>query len=226
MGQLTETVEVRAFSDDTEMNRAIQEKLEAIYADIVAAAPVASAFAVYEAACQDVSRLKKAQASLTQRGGDIFREMGEIRSRLEQATIESHAEGNPLPQTAEALQSLAALEAEHRLVMQVTSRIVERLLPGAEIVETKKAADYFAVKANSLREAAFQRIQKTAQLMVEAADHEGSIVFDSQNTVSGELRRHAGVFEERAKSYREAAQFLETKQLKLTQDLAALNTLR
>jgi len=226
MGHLTEPVEVRVFSDDAKMNFAIREKLEAIYTDVAETAPVAKAFEVYEAACLDVAKLKSSQASLSRRGADLFREIADKRSQLEMAAVESHAEGKAPLQMPETLQALAALEAEQRFVLQVSSRIVESLLPGAEIVETRRAAEYFAFKANGLREAALQRIQKTAQLMVEAAEYEGSITFDSQNTVSGELRRHAEVFEQRAQSYREAARRLETKQLKLNQELASLNAIR
>ena len=226
MGQLTDTVAVRVFSDDVEMNRALQEKVEAIYADILATAPVASAYAIYEGACQDVSKLKKAQASLTERGADLFCQMADIRSRLEITTIESHAEGKPLLKSSRDLQALATLEAEHRLVMRVNSRIVECLLPNAEIIETKRTADYLQVKANGLREAALQRIQKTAHLMAEAAEYEGGIIFDSQSTLSGELRRHASQIDQKAMSCREEAKYLETKQEKLTRELASLNAIR
>jgi hypothetical protein len=226
MGQITDTVEVRVFSNDADMNRAMQEKLEAIYTDILASAPLARAFEVYDVACRDVTRLKKAQASLTQRGADLFREMAEIRSRLETTTIESHAEGKHSLEISQDLRRLPTLESEHKLVSRVNSRIVEHLLPNAEIIETKKAADYFVAQAKSLREAALQRIQKTAQLMVEAAEHEGSIIFDSQNTLSGELRRHANEIEQKAISYRESAHYLETKQTRMTEELQSLNAIR
>ena len=71
---MNSTVQVNAFSSDDEMNRAMQKKLEAIYADIHASAPVAQAFSAYETAQQNVAKLKEAQAGLTRRARRIFDE--------------------------------------------------------------------------------------------------------------------------------------------------------
>ena len=89
MDSLAQTVQVRAFSSDDEMNRAMQQKLEAIYADILASAPVAQAYAAYENAQQNVAKLKKAQAGLTQRARRIFDEMKIASSSVDALLIES-----------------------------------------------------------------------------------------------------------------------------------------
>src|SRR6185436_7124014 len=88
MDSLAQTVEVRAFSSDGEMNGAMQKKLEAIYVDILASPSVAEAYAGYEAAQQRVAHLKRAQANLTHRARKIFEEMKEVSSEIDKVLIE------------------------------------------------------------------------------------------------------------------------------------------
>src|SRR5712664_2783776 len=106
MDPLAQTVEVRAFQTDEEMNRAMQGRLEAIYGDIFISAPVAGAREAYETAQQDVARLKKAQANLTERAREIFARMREVSSSLETGLIESHAGGKEFGEVAKSLNTL------------------------------------------------------------------------------------------------------------------------
>ena len=226
MDSLAQTVEVRAFSSDDEMNSAMQKKVEAIYGDILGSAPVAQAFASYEAAQQSVAKLKKAQASLTRRARTIFEEMKESTAAIDSMLIESHAAGGDSGELSGKLKKLATLEAEHRSVSRANSRILEHLLPQSQIAELNRAADHLTVKAYAVREAAAQRIQKTAQMMAEAAEYEGGIVFDSANTLSGEMHAQASEFERQAANYRTWAREREEQYLKLARELESLSTLR
>ena len=217
---------MRAFQTDEEMNRAMQGKLEAIYGDIFISAPVAEAREAYEAAQQDVARLKKAQASLTERAREIFARMREVSSSLETGLIESHSGGKEFLEVAKSLNTLAALEAEHKAVTRANSRVLEHLLPRAEIAELSRAAEHLTMQARAVREAASQRIQKTAQMMAEAAEYEGGIVFDSLNTLSGEMHRHANEFDRQAANYHNWAREREEQYVKLAKELESLSSIR
>jgi len=219
MDSLAQTVEVRAFSSDGEMNSAMQKKLEAIYVDILASPPVAEAYAGYEAAQQRVAHLKKAQASLTRRARQIFDEMKEVSSEIDKILIEQDS-------SQLDLRKLADLENEHKAVTRANSKILEHLLPQAEIAELKRAADHLTVKAYTVREAANERIQKTARMMAEAAEHEGGIVFDSLTTLSGEMLRQASEFERQAGNYRNWAREREEQYLKLARELESIGSVR
>jgi hypothetical protein len=222
MDPLAQTVEVRVFSSDEEMNSAMQKKVEEIYADILTSAPVAEAHAAYEAAQQNVAKLKKAQASLSGRAREVFEEMKETALSVDNLLIESQ-EG---AEVSRRLGMMAALEAEHRALLRANSRIIEHLLPQAEIAELSRGADHLTVKARAVREAASERIQRTAQLMAEAAEYEGGIVFDSVNTLSGELHRQASEFDRQAGNYHTWAREREEQHLKLAKELESLGSIR
>ena len=222
MDPLAQTVEVRAFSTDEEMNSAMQKKVEAIYADVLTSAPVAAAHAAYEAAQQNVVKLKKAQANLSGRAREVFDEMKEASSSVDTLLIESQDGA----EVSKRLRTLAALEAEHKALLRANSRIIEHLLPQAEIAELSRGADHLTVKARAVREAASERIQKTAQLMAEAAEYEGGIVFDAVNTLSGELHRQASEFDRQAGNYHTWAREREEQYLKLAKEMESLRSIR
>ena len=105
---------------------------------------------------------------------------------------------------------------------RANSRILEHLLPRAEIAELKRAAEHLTAKATALREAAAERIQKTAQMMAEAVEHEGGIVFDSMNTLSGEMQRQASELEGQAANYLNWAREREERYLQIAKQLQSI----
>jgi hypothetical protein len=217
MDPLAQPVEVRVFSSDDELNNAMQKKLEAIYDDILSSSPVAQAYEAYQAAQKHVAKLKKAQARLTHRAREIFTNMGDIHEAIETELIESETRG-----LSANLKALDALESEHRSVMRANSRLLEHLLPQAEIAELRRAAEHLNAKASAVRAAAAERIQKTAQMMAEAAEYEGGIVFDSMNTLSGEMQRQAGELERQAANYLNWAREREEQYLQLAKQLQSI----
>jgi hypothetical protein len=217
MDPLAQPVEVRVFSSDDELNSAMQKKLEAVYAEILAGGAVAAAQEAYEAAQRDVAKLKKSQARLTERGREIFGRMGQVCDSIETGLIESETSGIPAE-----LKKLDALQGEHNAVLRANSRILEHLLPRAEIAELRRAAESLSIKAQAVREAAAQRIEKTARMMAEAAEFEGGIVFDSMNTLSGEMQRQAAEFERQAANYLEWARQREEQYLRVAKGLQSI----
>ena len=59
-------------------------------------------------------------------------------------------------------------------------------------------------------------------MMAEAAEYEGGIVFDSVNTLSGEMQRQASEFERQAANHLMWAGEREEKYLKLAKELQAI----
>src|SRR5438045_5406267 len=118
MDPLAQPVEVRAFTSDDELNSAMQRKLDAIYDEILASAPVAAAYEAYESAQQNVVKLKKAQTRLTGRAREIFANIGEVCDAIEMGLIESET-----TQLSAGLKKLNALQGEHGSVIRANSRI-------------------------------------------------------------------------------------------------------
>ena len=77
-------------------------------------------------------------------------------------------------------------------------------------------------KTFPLREAAAERIQKTAQMMAEAVEHEGGIVFDSMNTLSGEMQRQADELESQAANYLNWAREREERYSQIAKQLQSI----
>jgi len=199
------------------MNSAMQKKLDAVYAEVLARGPVAASQEAHAVAQQNVAKLKNAQARLTRRAREIFDRSWEVCDSIEAALIESETAG-----VSAKLKTLDELESEQKAVSRANSRIVEHLLPRAEIAELRKAAEYLTAKASAVREAAAQRIAKTAQMMAEAAEYEGGIVFDSMNTLSGEMQRQASEFERQAANYLDWARQREEQYLRLAKELQSI----
>jgi hypothetical protein len=59
-------------------------------------------------------------------------------------------------------------------------------------------------------------------MMAEAAEYEGGIVFDSMNTLSGEMQRQAAEFERQAANYLEWARQREEQYLRLAKGLQSI----
>ena len=100
-----------------------------------------------------------------------------------------------LPVTAAQLDTYVRLEAEHRATLRASERVVERLLPVAEINAMELQAEEFVAHARELRRVADERMKITARLLADAAEHEGEIAFDPRNTVSGMLTAEADELE-------------------------------
>jgi hypothetical protein len=220
MDLLAQPVEVRAFSSDEDLNGAMQKKLDAIYAEILASEAVSGAYAAYQDASRNVTKLKGAQSNLTRRARAIFDLLREACTCIDHLLIEEQT-GAP-----EKIKELTELEAEHKSVLRANSRIVEHLLPQAEIAELRRAAEHLTSKANAVREAAAERIRKTAQMLAEAAEHEGGIVFDSVSTLSGEMQRQAHEFERQAANYLTWAREREEQYLRMARELESIGSVR
>ena len=172
-----------------------------------------------DAAAGEVARLKAARGRLSERAREIFEEMRDSSAALDDMLI-AGAGGDP----SKKLKAVGALEAEHRAVLRASSRVVEQLLPGAEIGELWRESEHLAARARALRDAALERIRKTAEMLAEAAEHEGGIVFDSTSTLSGEMQRQAEELERQSANYAQWAREREEQYGRIVKELEALWT--
>jgi hypothetical protein len=125
----------------------------------------------------------------------------------------------------QSLDSLMRLEAEHRLLTRANRRLIERLMPAAEIEGLHASAQHLLAKASALRAEAQRRIARTAELMAEAAEFEGHIEFDPAQTLSGALIAHAEELEKQADNHRRWAAEREAKHEKTLRELDRLHSI-
>lgn len=205
------TVEVERFASAAEREQAAQNQVEEILDRLHAEAPVAAARDAASEAKELTRRLKQSQADLMTRAGRISEEIRKASDKLEIQLTDSQ----PIKS---GLAELMRLEAEHRLVTRANRRLAEERIPAAEIAEMHATAMFLLGQAGALRNEAQIRLEKTAQLISQAAEFEGNITFNPANTVSGALAARAEALETEADNYRRwAAERAERHQKLLAQ---------
>jgi hypothetical protein len=191
----TEIIEVSHFPSEEEVARELEAKVRDLVETARGAESVAGATRVREAAEERRDKLQRASRELAGRAKTLFDENRKAAGRVDDALIEG------LPVTAAQLDKHVRLEAEHRATLRASERVVERLLPLAEIEAMEQQAEEFFSHARELRRVADERMKVTARLLAEAAAHEGEIAFDPRNTVSGMLTAEADELERRGRDY-------------------------
>ncbi len=208
------TVEVERFASAAEREQAAQNQVEEILERLRCQAPVAAARETASEAKELTQRLKQSQTELMARAGRASEEIRRISEKLELQLTD----GQPIKS---GLAELMRLEAEHRLVTRANRRLAEERIPNAEIAEMNKAAAFLLAQAGALREEARIRLEKTAQLISQAAEFEGNITFNPANTISGALAARAEALEAQADNYRRWAAERAERHEKLLAQLGA-----
>ena len=189
------TVEVERFASAAEREQAAHNQVEEILERLHAQAPVAAARDTASEAKQLTRRLKQSQTELMARAGRTAEEIRRVSEKLELQLTDDQ----PIKT---GLAELMRLEAEHRLVTRANRRLAEERIPNAEISEMQETAAFLLAQASALREEARIRLEKTAQLISQAAEFEGNITFNPAHTVSGALATRAEALETEADNYR------------------------
>lgn len=208
------TVEVERFASAAEREQAAQSQVEEILAKLDAQAPVAAAQAAASDAKQLTQRLKRSQSDLMARAGRSTQEIQRLYETLELQLVD----GEPVQS---GLENLIRLEAEHRLITRANKRLAEQRIPEAECKEMQQHAAFLLEQAKALREEAAARLEKTAQLISQAAEFEGNITFNPANTISGALAARAEALETEADSYRRWAEERAERHRKLMAQIGA-----
>jgi hypothetical protein len=217
MNTPSQSIAVSAFADPAQRSGAMQAQLREIFERVEASEPVAQAARRHEQAVSRASFLKQAQVRLMQEMQSLGRQLNELSRAAEDAVIAGESAD---------LDTLARREQEHRLVSRSHQRIIERLLPEADIEELLAHAHLLAARAKALRVEAETRIAKTAQLMAEAAEFEGHISFDPANTLSGALIAHAVELETQVDNYRRWAGERSDKHAQRLREIESIQLLR
>lgn len=215
----SQTIEVEAFASSTQRSEAMQRQLVDILARIDAIPEVAASLQVLESAKARLAGLRQAQTRLMRSTHQMSRELTEFSAKAEESIIAG-------ADTGKFVAALQKKEAEHRLASRAHQRLVERALPEAEIGELHVNATHLLAKARATRQEAAARIERTAQLMAEAAEFEGHISFDAGNTLSGALTAHAEEMESQADNYRRWAAERTEKHEKILRELESIQVLR
>jgi hypothetical protein len=187
-------IEVTPYESETEAQSQLAKRVRQVIEDAETHPEPAKAIGIRNERKGVVEHLRESHASLALRARELQGKVREATVRLDEIWIANPAKPKQVDQAAKALDEL---EREHRSVTRAGLRIAERRLPQAEIDLLFAEAEANFAMCMELREIANERFRKTAELMTEAAQHEGEILFDSTNTVSGQLQAQAVEYERR-----------------------------
>lgn len=187
-------IEVTPYESESEAAANLAQKVREIVQEAATHPEPAQALAVRNQRKAEVDHLRESHASLALRAREVQGKLREATTRLDEIWIANPAKPKQVDQATKALEEL---EREHRSVTRAALRIAEMRLPKAEIELLFAEAEADFAMCIELRQIAQERIRRTAELMTEAANHEGEIVFDPSNTVSGQLQTQAQEFERR-----------------------------
>lgn len=216
---LQQNIEVQAFHSEVERQNAIQQQLIEILHRIDAQPAVVSTFEELEKARSSLKNFRKSQIGLAERVHLLGKELASLSAESELAIIHGSA-------VSDFSHPIRQKESEHRLITRAHQRLIEQMIPEAEISEMKYFANHLAAKARATREEATSRIEQTAQLMAQAAAFEGHISFDPANTLSGALVAHAEEMETQVDQYRRWASERTEKHQRILKELESIKLLR
>ncbi len=199
-------------------DQAITEKSEQICRDILASSELEPFRRATEACSRRAENLRGAQRFLIDYSRRLLDAREQASRQVDGALIEAAIAGAE-PGIAEHVSAFEQLRTAHEAASRAHRRIIEELLPLAEIDFLEAAAEELETQAAAVQAAAAERLRKTADLMAQAAEHEGSIVFDPAQTLSGALQSRAGILLRQAADHRRWARERKDRHERLVQQL-------
>jgi hypothetical protein len=192
----TPTLEAVATRDETRLAADLKARTDAAVAQANEQDDVRRSAEAHAAAGQRLAKLRMAERRLSQYAKEIDTRLGVRREAALDGLIESAAsEAKP---EFKALNEVSAWEARGRIVSRAIERLVETLIPIAELNSLREEAHWMAAKSRALERIAQERAEKLLGQMREAVSEEMVLPVDMSKGVSGSLLAYAAEFRDRA----------------------------
>ncbi|MBZ5596619.1 MAG: hypothetical protein LAP39_30635 [Acidobacteriia bacterium] len=198
----TPTLEVVATEDEKVLSHDLQTRVEQAIQQAEAQPEVVEAVSAQRSADTRLGELKKAERVLNQFAKEARNQMAAASDAAIDSIVASAAAGGP---KFANLKELALIEVQSRYVSRAIERIVEHLIPGAQIKSLREESNALMTTARTLKRIAHDRAEKLVGQLREAVTEEVVLPVDMSKGVSGallaqalELKRRAGVASEDA----------------------------
>jgi hypothetical protein len=185
----TPTLEAVATQDEHRLAQDLQKRVEESIAAAEALPEVVDAAAAQDASGERLSRLKKAERALSV----LARELREQAAAVAQTAIETlvaSACAGEKPDFKKLLVQLA-IESQSGLVTRAIERIIEHLIPLAQMAALRCESHTAMTRARALERIAQQRAERVLGQMREAVTEEMVLPIDMSKGVSGALLARA-----------------------------------
>jgi hypothetical protein len=206
--QLTETPTLHfvATADEQKLSKDLEARFEESLRLAEEQTEAIAAAETHRGAAQRLEELKKAERGLHRYARESGAEMARVAGSALDAIIYSSASGEPdFTKAGE----LAALETRNRQVGRALERLVEHLIPLAQIVQLRADSHELMTRARAVEKVAQERAERVLGQMREAVSEEIVLPVDMSKGVAGVLLAHAGGLKRLAVQQRENADRIE-----------------
>lgn len=203
----TPTVEAVSTGDEALLAQDLQKRVEDSIRQAEESTEVTAAVEAQRVAIEKLARLRKAERTLSAHAKES-RERAALKAKAAlDAIIESAAQSGK-PEFVK-LGEVAAIEAQNRYAMRAIERMVEHLIPLAQIASLREEAHALMTKARVLERNAQDRAERMLGKIRDAVSEEIVLPVDMSKGVAGALIAHAAELKRCAIQISENADGLE-----------------
>jgi hypothetical protein len=203
----TPTLEAVATEDQHVLSQDLQARVEESISQADAQPDVAAAAEAQRAAEERLSRLQKAERVLSQFAKQSRDRISAIVETALEAIVESAvSSGEP---DFKKLKELATIESQSRYASRAIERLVEHMLPLAQIARLREESHALMTKAKAVERIAHERAEKVLEQLRDAVTEEMILPVDMSKGVAGALLAHAAGLKRRAIQISESADQIE-----------------
>ena len=206
--QITETPTLHfvATEDEQKLSMDLQTRLDESLRQVEEQAEVAAAFEGTRVAEDLLDRMKKAERALHQYAREANGEMAGVAEKALGAIIDSAAAGKP---AFAKVGDLMAMEARIKYTGRALERLVEHLIPLAQIAHLRADSHELLTRARAIEKIAQERAERVLGQLRSAVSEEMVLPVDMSKGVVGALLAQAGGLKKLALQQAENADRME-----------------
>ena len=202
----TPTLHFVATEDEQRLSEDLQARLDESLGHAEEKPEVKAAAEAARAAGDHLERMRKAERMLHQHARESNIEMAEIADKALGSIIESAAEGKPV---FTKLSELSAMEARVKYTVRTLERLVEHVIPLAQIAYLRGDSHELLTRARAIESIAQERAERVLSQLRDAVSEEMVLPVDMSKGVAGALLAHAGGLKKLAVQQAENADRIE-----------------
>jgi len=185
----TPTLHFVATEDEQKLSHDLQERLAESLAQAGEQAEVMATAEATRAADERLQQMKKAERTLHQHARESNQEMTGVADKTLGSIIASAAEGAPV---FTQIKDLITIEARIRYAGRALERLVEHVIPLAQIAHLRADSQELLTRARAIEKIAQERAERVLGQLREAVSEEMVLPVDMSKGVAGALLAHAG----------------------------------
>jgi hypothetical protein len=202
----TPTLHFVATEDEQKLSQDLQARLEEALKQADCQPDVTAAADAHRIASGRLERLKQAERALHQCARELNEQMAASGQKTLDAIIDSASAGKP---EFAKLAELTAIETRSRHVGRALERLVEHLLPLAQIAQLREDSQELITRARAVEKIAQERAERVLGQLRDAVSEEIVLPVDMSKGVAGALLAHAGGLKKLAVQQSENADRIE-----------------